>query len=120
MKSEHCHRPDSRISFTTQFYNITTTASKEWAIVVDGAPCDVDHMRHGRIIHKIDDLMKMDLTIKANLHRFEVIALVLYTGPMVSGVETGLMGNQLMGMVRLTIPGIIILGYSSLCVPDAA
>ncbi len=83
MKSEHCHHHDSNIPFTTQHYNITTTARQEWAIVVEGAPCRVEHSRHGRTIHKIEELMNLDLTKKAGLKKYEVIALVLYTGPMV-------------------------------------
>ena len=40
--------------------------------------------RNGRRIPKIDDLMQLPEAIKAGLRREELIAIVLYTGPMVS------------------------------------
>jgi hypothetical protein len=39
--------------------------------------------RHGRRIPVIDELMVLPITMKAKLCREEVIAVVLYTGPMV-------------------------------------
>jgi hypothetical protein len=39
--------------------------------------------RYGRRIPDIDQLMVLPITIKAKLCREEVIAVVLYTGPMV-------------------------------------
>jgi hypothetical protein len=41
-------------------------------------------MRHARTLDTIDQLMKKDIVRSAELERVEVIAIVLYTGPMVS------------------------------------
>jgi hypothetical protein len=42
-------------------------------------------MRHGRRIPEIETLMKLEASQLANLSKWEVIAVVLYTGPMVCG-----------------------------------
>ena len=83
METEHCSMPNSRTTFTSCNYHITTCPADEWRIVVkrDGSvPAD---MRHGRRIPDIDELMRIDPARKAGLQRAEVISVVQYTGPMV-------------------------------------
>ena len=60
-----------------------TTPKREWAIVVKQKPLLPCEAGHGRVIPKINILMQLDITQKAQLLEIEVIALVLYTGPMV-------------------------------------
>jgi hypothetical protein len=36
MREEHTERPDSHVEFSTSNYGLTTTASKEWALVLEG------------------------------------------------------------------------------------
>ncbi len=80
---EHCHKTGATDEFTAPSYRITTTPQHEWAVVVDDKPLSNDHRGHGRILHGVEVLLASELAIKAKLTRPEVIALVLYTGPMV-------------------------------------
>ena len=84
MCSLFCSKPNSNSSFTTSNYKVTTSPKAEWTIVVyptsEGV---IPDMRHGRIIPRIEDLMQMDVVKVAKLKEYEVIAVVLYTGPMV-------------------------------------
>jgi hypothetical protein len=84
MKLEHC-RPDvGSWEFTTTNYSVKTTPQKEWELVVGGtAKPDSESFRNGRKIPSIDNLQQLNLTTTAGLRREEVIAVVLYTGPMV-------------------------------------
>ena len=97
MKSEHCDKTGAHDKFTTPNYHIETTPAREWAIVVNGGHGDghgvgdgdqtrpsESEMRHGRVIRSVDSMMANQLAIDAKLTRPEVIALELYTGPMVS------------------------------------
>lgn len=84
MAAEHLDKAGSDVSFTTSNYGLTTTPRTEWAVVVDRQPCAPESIRHGRIIPDVDALMNVPLAVKAGLTRPEVIALVMYTGPMVS------------------------------------
>jgi hypothetical protein len=83
MKAEHCNLGGSRVVFETSNYNIRTCAANEWNITVCGDYTHAD-MRHARTLDTIDQLMKKDIVRSAELERVEVIAIVLYTGPMVS------------------------------------
>ena len=110
MRLEHCVRDGHDIPFTPPNYQITTTPENEWCIVVDGKQPAQEHMGHGRTIlciasacHWVDPddlvLREMDdpagaaseermraaraLITKAGLQRGEVVAVILYTGPMV-------------------------------------
>ena len=82
MEAEHCNRPDSSTVFKTPNYEIETTAAKEWAITLKQTESLAD-MRHGRRLPNIAELMQSDVAKKAELSEPEVIATVLYTGPMV-------------------------------------
>jgi hypothetical protein len=82
MEAEHCHKSNNNSEFTAPNYGVTTSPRKEWSIILD---CDesIADMRHGRRIPKIADLMASDSVKQANLTEEEVIAVILYTGPMV-------------------------------------
>jgi len=68
--------------FTTGNYKLKTTVKEEWDQVVNGKSAPAEAMGHGRCIRPLDDLMALPIVTKAKLRREEVIALVLYTGPM--------------------------------------
>jgi hypothetical protein len=82
MRSEHCEETGCNLSFTTRNYGISTCPKKEWDIVVCGTAPRPEHMMHGRVLPNIEQKMISDVAIKARLRREEVIAVVLYTGPM--------------------------------------
>ncbi len=84
MEAEHCARFDSEVHFTANNYKVRTTPKNEWLIV---AKCDkslADNMLHGRRIPEISKLMQLDVAKTSKLSDYEVVAVVLYTGPMVS------------------------------------
>ena len=85
MKAEHCSKPGFDFEFTTPNYHFTTTASQEWRIVVEGAACQPQNMGHCRVIKDLEESCKLGQN-QANLRREEVIAVVLYTGPMVMSI----------------------------------
>jgi hypothetical protein len=82
MSAEHCVKYGATEAFTTTNYYITTTPADEWRVVITGN-CSPDLMSHGRIIPSIDGILAGHLAQQAGLTRPEVIAVVLYTGPMV-------------------------------------
>ena len=86
MRTEHCSGGDHETIFKTDNYNIETCPAKEWAITVDkykfgkfGRP----DLGHNRELVTIEELMKKEIVQSAKLTRCEVIAVVLYTCPMV-------------------------------------
>ena len=84
MEMEHCIQPGCDIRFTTLNYTeIQTCPRREWDIVAQKATCDKNELRCNRRIPAIDDLLELTLTKNAKLLKAEVIAIVLYTGPMV-------------------------------------
>ena len=87
MQREHCDSKDSQKEFKTGNYNITTFPKREWLFAVDGILKGVD-MRHERVVRDVDQLLEEHNNLvssdDAKLRRTEVIAVVLYTGPMVS------------------------------------
>jgi hypothetical protein len=86
MEKEHCNSKDSMTKFTTG--SLTTYPLKEWMFVVK-REFDPDQMGHGRVAKDVHRLLEEHNSLvpaggaKITLH--EVIAAVLYTGPMVSG-----------------------------------
>ena len=70
--------------FETSNYHIKTTAQREWSIVVHNEPLTPSEAGHDRRIPALDELELLPMSTKANLCRAEIIALVLYTGPMVN------------------------------------
>jgi hypothetical protein len=82
MEDEHCHSFDSDQTFETSNYHIATTPRAEWLIVVrcDASKAD---MRFHRRIPSIQELRELPISQSAQLDECEVIAVVIYTGPMV-------------------------------------
>jgi hypothetical protein len=87
MEAEHCSKKDSNVKFTTTNYKVTTTPQTEWNIVLK---CDKTHadMKHKRKIPDIYELMHSDTAKRAALYIFEVISVVIYTGPMVRSLRS--------------------------------
>jgi hypothetical protein len=86
MRAEHCTKEGCTFSFTTGNYHITTTPQSEWAYVVgdkQGNRVSCPDMGSGRRVPSLEELKQLPLAIKSNLTRPEIIAVVLYTGPMV-------------------------------------
>jgi hypothetical protein len=84
MRLEHCAKFGHDLNFTTPNYSITTTPEKEWAVVVLNE--DTDDMGHGRRVRPLADVMREDAVREAGLCEAEVVAVILYTGPMVSSL----------------------------------
>jgi ankyrin repeat protein len=82
MEAEHCSMAGCDMQFTTRNYGITTTAQAEWGIVVRGQAPPPNHMLHGRVTALVEDKLQCAQARKAKLRREEVIAVILYTGPM--------------------------------------
>lgn len=82
IEAEHCLKAGCDVEFTASNYQITTTAKKEWDIVIGRSECPEHQRTHNRSLHTLQNLMELELTKKAGLALSEVIALVLYTGPM--------------------------------------
>jgi ankyrin repeat protein len=88
MEAEHTRLAGCDMRFTTRNYGITTTANAEWGVVVRGQAPPPEHMLHGRIMVSVEDKLciineqfaKKGLDVR--LRREEVIAVILYTGPM--------------------------------------
>jgi hypothetical protein len=83
MKAEHCTKAGSDFEFETSKKK-RKTPRREWEIVVDREPLRSGEDGGGRTIPDIDILMHIPMSVKANLLKIEIIALILYTGPMVS------------------------------------
>jgi hypothetical protein len=84
MEREHCSMPDSRVKFKTTNYGLTTCPADEWRIV---KLCDKRFEAsapHKRVIPRFQSLKKEALAQRANLDEEEIIAVILYTGPMVN------------------------------------
>jgi WD40 repeat protein len=80
MRQEHCERAGCDTAFTTGNYKITTTPKQEWQYIVESVECP--HMSHQRRIIPIWELLQRKVSQDAKLREEEVIAIVLYTGPM--------------------------------------
>jgi hypothetical protein len=80
MRQEHCERAGCDVQFTTDNYKITTDPRSEWQYVVDGVACP--DMGHQRRLIPIFKLLQRKVCQDAKLCEEEVIAIVLYTGPM--------------------------------------
>jgi hypothetical protein len=82
MEVEHCSKGDSKVRFVTENYHINTFPANEWAITVLHDMTGAD-LQHERKLVTIEENMKKEIVAIARLIRCEVIAVVLYTGPMV-------------------------------------
>ncbi len=87
MEAEHCKRENSFIVKTTSNYGIETCPANEWAITVLQQVCLAD-LRHSRRLPNIAEILQSDAAKKAELSEAEIIAAVLYTGPMVRQRDT--------------------------------
>ncbi len=83
MESEHCTQPGCNQSFRTLNTRIQSCPKREWEIVVKGASCSGQNMRFNRKIPLIDNLSELPLAKKALLQKAEIVAVVMYTGPVV-------------------------------------
>ena len=83
METEHCNRSGANDEFETLNYQIRTTPAKEWKFVRGLEECPADQMKHERRIQKVEDLLELEIAKEAKLEEPEVIAILLYTGPMV-------------------------------------
>ncbi len=89
MESEHCTKNGCMEKFrtsnrTSNYSGFESYPKKEWEVIVQGTRCPEEEMRFNRRIPNISDLCELPLTKKAKLEKAEVIAVVMYTGPMVS------------------------------------
>jgi len=87
MLAEHCSMGGCDYKFTTGNYKITTWPKQEWLYIVGDecgqrVACPARDMGHGRRIVPIEEMLLKPLAKRANLTRAEMIAVVLYTGPM--------------------------------------
>jgi hypothetical protein len=82
MTAEHCESFDSDQEFITSNYKVKTTPRREWRIVVNCEESLAD-MSHNRRLQKLDEIMQRPEVVALGISREEVIAIVLYTGPMV-------------------------------------
>jgi hypothetical protein len=92
MESEHCTQLGSTEKFRTSNYTeIESYPKKEWEIIMKGVPCPERDMRFNRRIPVVSELCELPLAKKADLQKAEVIAVVMYTGPMVC--KAGVIGR---------------------------
>jgi hypothetical protein len=80
MHAEHCTMPGCERPFTSS-HNKITTPKIEWALVNDNKSREPKFKT--RRIPDIDQLEQLDSSVQARLKKFEIIAVVMYTGPMV-------------------------------------
>jgi hypothetical protein len=80
MRQEHCERSGCDFEFTTSNYSITTCPKMEWQYIVENTACP--DMGHKRRLVPIKELMQKKVSKVAKLCEEEVIAVILYTGPM--------------------------------------
>ncbi len=85
MAVEHCSLAGFNNYFKTG-KDRTTCPAVEWDISVNGNHA-LAVLRHSRELKKIEELMTLPVVEKSKLTRCEVIAVVLYTGPMVSLIQ---------------------------------
>ena len=99
MKAEHCQKAGCDVPFKSFNYDIETTPEEEWKIIVEGKA--TSHMGHGRTIRELKALMAEEVVVCSNISRDEVIAVVLYTGPMVSPIPKSNSNPDIIFLIRL-------------------
>jgi len=81
MQQEHCERADSRDTFRTPNYLLETSPAQEWRAVTEEEE-RVKACQGKRIVRSVEQLMGEEAVVRAKLRKEEIIALILYTGPM--------------------------------------
>mmetsp|Transcript_7274 Transcript_7274/g.25041 ORF Transcript_7274/g.25041 Transcript_7274/m.25041 type:complete len:485 (-) Transcript_7274:36-1490(-) len=87
MEREHCQMKDSHKYFKTTNYDIDTFPMHEWRLVTDPKyqkkeKPKITARSKDRKLVPVEELMKSDCVVRANLSQEEVIAVNLYSGPM--------------------------------------
>lgn len=80
MEQEHCGRGDSQLPFTTSNYGLTTCPADEFRAVL---AVDAAVSAGPRRMPDYRELAASERSRRAGLTEVEVVAIVLYTGPMV-------------------------------------
>ena len=82
MESEHCQGKGASIRFTTKNTEIETCADREWRIAVGAEAAEVSQ-GPARRIRPVEELESLSTSKECGLIRPEILAVVLYSGPMV-------------------------------------
>ncbi len=88
MQLEHCTRHGHDTTINTTNYNLITTPMREWRLVLGKENASDEDRQSGRRIPNYKQLGDLEVAKAARLTQPEIIAVVLYTGPMVSTLTT--------------------------------
>ncbi|KAJ1492128.1 ankyrin repeat-containing domain protein [Baffinella frigidus] len=128
MKREHSMRGDSKVTFSPGNYDTTTTPEAEWRVVTD--PEEGKRVSVGkRVVQALAELRQDSMVQEAGLLDEEILALVLYTGPMFSkynavlrgfpkAVVDDLNGNTYATTIHLIVSGVIKLSRRTVLPKD--
>ena len=81
MEAEHCKRQDSKDEFNPGNYDTTTTPSLEWLVVTNDSKRQEASVGP-RLVRAYEEVMEDSIVKQAKLRKEEIVALILYTGPM--------------------------------------
>ncbi len=100
MEAEHCNKQGHDHIFVTPNYKITTCAKTEWNLLISSEGKSLEEFmdivmknfpsvglgaaHHGRRIPDINELLQLEESKTAKLIKCEILAIIQYTGPMVS------------------------------------
>jgi hypothetical protein len=84
MQLEHCSRAGCNLSIRTTNYGLITTPRREWRLVLGEEAAGGEDLLFNRRIPCYKKLGDLEVAKTARLTSAEIIAVVLYTGPMVS------------------------------------
>jgi len=124
MVLEHTAKPDSHVKFKTPNYLLTTTPADELQVVLNRAKAKVASVGSRRVLFYEDLLTDDDLIKRAGLSKAEIVALILYTGPMYvkynaalrqfpKAVVEGNEGNLYVNTITAVVSGIMKLSMFS-------
>ncbi len=83
MEIEHCHGAICKKNFTTA-HGKSTNPMQEWNLVCVAHASTVSRIHAKRQVPDVEHLMRNSVLVRqAELKKFEIIAVILYTGPMV-------------------------------------
>jgi hypothetical protein len=98
MEAEHCTKSGHNHVIETPNYKVQTCADTEWNLVIKREGKTLEEYKemlrefpsvglgpahHGRRIPDLNELLQLEESKQANLIKCEVLAIVLYTGPLV-------------------------------------